>query len=469
MNNIFNCYTVKRITALLFVILFVFCLSPFTYGADEDNQIKEVFVSEKADGHGDGTKESPFSDLFEAFSALPNGGTVHIIGKVNGYVPNAKLKKEDEDGNIIETDETDMYYIPYPRHSGRITVTSNGDGVISFENASSGFCFMNYGITEYENVGFSWGKGRPVFCSFGKDSHLKINENVVFLSDGPVNLYVCGFAEIYSGSFSHAFLTYDPYTPVDSGNINTALFIGKGASVETVWGSGLGRVSADTALVLLPGGTVGTVWGGGQAKHITGSFTFINHGGEVTGSVTADSNGGSRPVYSTSLGYEQGDNFSSYEKEYDTEFIDDKDKRKLYKNCESIITVNGKGNFIHIAAGGFEKLPHDEIGLFAHVFDYETEIESIEKVNIVTHVDMRLRSSICDIYFFAPYGTDYYAVAERPKTAEELENDDNPFTGDSITFYAFAALFSMLTVGLSYRKKHNKDLYNLKDQGKNKL
>ncbi len=450
MNNLNYSHKARSLAAVLIVLMFVSVFSPFTYGAEAEGKEKEVFVSEKADGQGDGTEESPFSDLYEAFAALPEGGIINVLGKVNAYIPNAKAKKEDEDGNIVETDELDMYYIPYPKHSGKITVTSDGEGIISFEKASSGFCFINYGQTEYDNISFIWNKAKPVFCSFGENSHLKINENVEFLGDGAVNLYVCGFAELYSGSYAHAFLTYDPYTPSDSGKINTALFLGKGASVETVWGCGLGRVSADSALVLLPGGIVGTVWGGGQAKHITGSFTFINHGGEVTGSVTADSNGGARPAFSTVIGFDEGDNFSTDTKGYTVEFSDDtsgdKEKRQLFKNCEGIIEIDGMGNFIHMTSPVLEKTVYGNAKLFACTYDEITEEMHIDEIKVVKHVDMRKRTPECDLYFFAQYGADYYVLAERPKTAEEMENGDNPFTGDVAPCYVLTSFLSMLAL-----------------------
>lgn len=446
----------KAFTAFLAVLIFVSLFSSFAGAAKEENKIKEVFVSEKADGGGDGSREKPFSDLFKAFSALPEGGIINIIGKVNAYIPNAKAKTEDEDGNIVETDDLDAYYIPYPFHSGKITVTSDGDGVISFEKASSAFCFMNYGYTEYENVKFTWGKAKPVFCSFGEDSHLIINENVEFLGDGAINLYICGFAELYSGSFAHAFLTYDPYEPLNSGKLNTALFLGKGASVETVWGCGLGRVSADSALVLLPGGTVGTVWAGGQAIHITGSFTFINHGGEVTGTVSGDANGGAAPAYSSAIGFDEAEHFTSNEKEYTVKFSDDKEIRKSFKNCKDVLKIEGRGNFIHISSPDLEKAASENTKLFACKYDEETEKTIVEEIKTVKHIDMRKRNAECDFYFFAPYGVDYYVLAERPKASDESENGDNPFTGDNVlNCVLYVSLLALAFAGLKKYKKHN--------------
>jgi len=447
------------LSALLILLLLPFPLICFSSG-EEQVQTKTVYVSSDAQDDGDGSREKPFGDLYTAFCALPKGGTIVVSGDVEGYVPTAKKFITDENGDRIETEDIDTYFIPYPKHEGRIRVTSVDGGRISFTRASETFCFINYGITEFDGVGFVWEKGRPVFCTSGENAHLIIRSNCTFSGQGEPQIYGNGIVEIYTGRFSHAFLTYDPFDTLSSGKMDSALFIGGDCTVGTVWGMGLGRVSADAALVLLPGGTVGNVWGGGQAKFITGSFTFINHGGTVTGSVTARSNGGASPLYSSVLGYDKAQDFSAYDKEYETVFSEDKELIGRFKNCKEIVSVEGKGSFIHISVRSDTSLFEDGIKLWAYRYDDLTDSYMAEEVKTVCHIDMRLRSSLYDYYFFAPYGTEYYAVAEGLRSEDE-DSEGTPVTADSMKgegMILFSALLMSLTAAcIRMKNKRNGD------------
>jgi len=228
-----------------------------------------VYVDGKAASNGTGTKEAPFDNIVDAFAAVAEtGGTVTIIGDVDGFKKlTTKKTTEDEDGNVVETDEYIATQVDLAIAKKRVTVTSDG-GALVFTNSGSAY-FNHYGDVTYDNAMVNFTGGRVMFSAY--NGHFICEANCTLSGTSGDYMYCTGTVEWKNAAaFDHVFANWSSSA--------------KYASFQ------------DTIFILSGDGKMGTLWNGGHslnsnAAYITkdnSSYTKFWAGGQTAEGVASD-------------------------------------------------------------------------------------------------------------------------------------------------------------------------------------
>ncbi len=199
----------KKISSVLLILALAAltaALALTAFSAEESSGT--VYLSESgSDTQGNGSEASPYQTLEKALEEVPDGGTIHIVGK---YTPQARFSWTPHGKTVVltggELNLSDW------GSNGYFNIRDN----VTFKDIQLTFAFLNWNGDSDSSKSSKGSSAYPRSYVFANGYHLVISEDVVFTNGEKSNVWLFGGSnggtvegdtclEVYSGSFTFLF------------------------------------------------------------------------------------------------------------------------------------------------------------------------------------------------------------------------------------------------------------------------